>query len=71
MSYNIIMLLFQVDVEKDALSDLLSWLAIHIKPRYYFVPSSQKYYERQPYRLVLTTIRATLQLCQKRIDTFL
>ncbi|KAJ0174158.1 hypothetical protein K1T71_010304 [Dendrolimus kikuchii] len=40
----------KIDVDKDDLSDLLAWLAIHIKPRYHFVPSTQKYYERQPYR---------------------
>lgn len=40
----------KVDVEQDRLSDLLSWLAIHIKPRYHFVPSKDKFFERQPYR---------------------
>ncbi|XP_041984453.1 CWF19-like protein 1 [Aricia agestis] len=40
----------KVDMEQDRLSDLLSWLSIHIKPRYHFVPSPEKYYERQPYR---------------------
>ncbi|CAG9795733.1 unnamed protein product [Diatraea saccharalis] len=40
----------KVDVQEDRLSDLLSWLSIHIKPRYHFVPSVDKYYERQPYR---------------------
>lgn len=44
--------MFQVDVEKDRLSDLMSWLAIQLKPRYHFVPSSEKYFERQPYRFV-------------------
>ncbi|CAB3228856.1 unnamed protein product [Arctia plantaginis] len=39
----------KIDLEQDKLSNLLSWLAIHIKPRYHFVPSD-KYYERQPYR---------------------
>ncbi|CAG9564051.1 unnamed protein product [Danaus chrysippus] len=40
----------KADVEPEKLSDLISWLAIHIKPRYHFVPSKEKYYERQPYR---------------------
>lgn len=39
----------KIDVEQENLSNLLSWLAIHIKPRYHFVPSD-KFYERQPYR---------------------
>ncbi|XP_045777276.1 CWF19-like protein 1 [Maniola jurtina] len=40
----------KADVEPDCLSDLIAWLSIHIKPRYHFVPSAEKYYERQPYR---------------------
>ncbi|KAL0820447.1 hypothetical protein ABMA28_006320 [Loxostege sticticalis] len=40
----------EIDVEQEHLSDLLAWLSIHIKPRYHFVPSTSKYYERQPYR---------------------
>ncbi|CAH2042361.1 unnamed protein product, partial [Iphiclides podalirius] len=40
----------KMDVEKDHLSNLVAWLAMHIKPRYHFVPSANKYYERQPYR---------------------
>lgn len=44
----------KIDVEKERLSDLLSWLAIHIKPRYHFVPSPDKHYERQPYRNLST-----------------
>ncbi|XP_030026506.2 CWF19-like protein 1 [Manduca sexta] len=40
----------KIDIDKDHLSDLLSWLAIHIKPRYHVVPSADKFYERQPYR---------------------
>ncbi|CAH0724407.1 unnamed protein product, partial [Brenthis ino] len=40
----------KADVERELLSDLISWLSIHIKPRYHFVPSKGKYYERQPYR---------------------
>ncbi|XP_049876735.1 CWF19-like protein 1 [Pectinophora gossypiella] len=39
----------KADVEQEKLSDLLSWLSIHVKPRYHFVPSD-KYFERQPYR---------------------
>ncbi|XP_068620334.1 CWF19-like protein 1 isoform X2 [Battus philenor] len=40
----------KMNVKKECTSDLISWLAIHIKPRYHFVPSTDKYYERQPYR---------------------
>ncbi|XP_031765667.1 CWF19-like protein 1 [Galleria mellonella] len=40
----------KVDIEEDRRSDLLAWLSIHLKPRYHFVPSTNKYYERQPYR---------------------
>ncbi|XP_026320616.1 CWF19-like protein 1 [Hyposmocoma kahamanoa] len=40
----------KVEVEKERLSDLIAWLAIHIKPRYHFVPSTSKFFERQPYR---------------------
>ncbi|XP_053614900.1 CWF19-like protein 1 homolog [Plodia interpunctella] len=40
----------KIDIEQESLSDLLAWLAIHVKPRYHFVPSKDKYYERQPYR---------------------
>ncbi|KAL4715033.1 hypothetical protein ACJJTC_003184 [Scirpophaga incertulas] len=40
----------KVEVEPERLSNLLSWLSIHVKPRYHFVPSTNKYYERQPYR---------------------
>ncbi|XP_063894246.1 CWF19-like protein 1 [Helicoverpa armigera] len=44
----------KVDIEQENLSDLLSWLALHIKPRYHFVPSPAKHYERQPYRNLST-----------------
>ncbi|XP_073953770.1 CWF19-like protein 1 isoform X2 [Choristoneura fumiferana] len=40
----------KIDVEQDILSDLVAWLAMHIKPRYHVVPSPNKFYERQPYR---------------------
>ncbi|KAH9632610.1 hypothetical protein HF086_001853 [Spodoptera exigua] len=44
----------KIDVDEERLSNLLSWLAIHIKPRYHFVPSPDKHYERQPYRNLST-----------------
>lgn len=40
----------KMSVLEDKLSNLVSWLAVHVKPRYHIVPSSDKYYERQPYR---------------------
>ncbi|XP_064073797.1 CWF19-like protein 1 isoform X2 [Vanessa tameamea] len=40
----------KAEVEPERLSDLISWLSIHVKPRYHFAPSSEKYFERQPYR---------------------
>ncbi|CAH0590315.1 unnamed protein product [Chrysodeixis includens] len=44
----------KIDVPQENLSNLLSWLAIHIKPRYHFVPSLEKHFERQPYRNLST-----------------
>ncbi|KAI5630681.1 CWF19-like protein 1 [Phthorimaea operculella] len=40
----------KVEIEPERQSDLLAWLAMHIKPRYHFAPSPEKFYERQPYR---------------------
>ncbi|XP_072942525.1 CWF19-like protein 1 [Epargyreus clarus] len=40
----------KVEVPQTHLSDLVAWLAIHVKPRYHFVPSLDKFFERQPYR---------------------
>ncbi|XP_050674413.1 CWF19-like protein 1 isoform X2 [Leptidea sinapis] len=40
----------KVDVAEERLSNLIAWLSIHLKPRYHFVPSIDKFYERQPYR---------------------
>ncbi|XP_063540410.1 CWF19-like protein 1 [Cydia strobilella] len=40
----------KIEVEQERTSDLIAWLTMHIKPRYHLVPSTNKYFERQPYR---------------------
>ncbi|XP_045523279.1 CWF19-like protein 1 [Pieris brassicae] len=40
----------KAEVSEENLSNLIAWLTIHLKPRYHLVPTTNKFYERQPYR---------------------
>lgn len=40
----------KMELSSTYVSELVAWLAVHLKARYHFVASPDKYYERQPYR---------------------
>lgn len=48
----VIFVIFQVKIERIRDSELLSWLATEIKPRYHIAGLEGQYYERPPYRVI-------------------